>query len=93
VARRLIWDPGQWSPDNLIMGWYGHLLAEKRIADALGYSYTFLDRMRGTPRTEQNNEASVTALIRAEIDPGRPAIPIGIAEPQECLVAGYRESG
>jgi hypothetical protein len=93
AAWRLIWNPGQWSPDNLIMGWYGHLLAEKRIANAFGYRYAFLDRRQETPRTEANSEQIVTARIRAEIDTGRPAIAIGIAGPEECLVAGYRESG
>jgi hypothetical protein len=93
AAWRLVWNPGQWSPDNLIMGWYGHLLAETRIADAFGYRYDFLDRRRDTPRTERNSENAVSARIRAEIDAGRPAIAIGIAGPEECLVAGYRESG
>ena len=93
AAWRLIWNPNQWSPDNLIMGWYGHLLAERRIADAFGYRYAFLDRFRETPRTEANSEEAVTARIRAEIDAGRPAIAIGIAGPEECLVAGYHESG
>jgi hypothetical protein len=37
AAWRLIWNPGRWSPDNLIMAWYGHLLAERRIAAAFGY--------------------------------------------------------
>jgi hypothetical protein len=93
AAWRLIWNPGRWSPDNLIMGWYGHLLAERRIADAFGYHYAFLDRMRETPRTEANRKEAVAARIRAEIDAGRPAIALGIAGPEECLVAGYRESG
>jgi hypothetical protein len=93
AAWRLVWNPGQWSPDNLIMGWYGHLLAERRIADAFGYRYEFLDRMRETPRTSANSEKAVTARIRAEIDAGRPAITIGIAGPEECLIAGYRDSG
>jgi hypothetical protein len=93
AAWRLVWDPGRWSPDNLIMGWYGHLLAERRIANAFGYNYAFLDRMRETPRTEANSEEAITARIRAEIDAGRPAIALGIAGPEECLVAGYRDSG
>jgi hypothetical protein len=93
AAWRLIWNPGQWSPDNLIMAWYGHLLAETRIAGAFGYQYAFLDRMRETPRTEANSEQAVTAAIRAEIDAGRPALASGIAGPEECLVAGYRDSG
>jgi hypothetical protein len=93
AAWRLIWDPGQWSPDNLIMAWYGHLLAEQRIAGAFRYDYATLDRRRETPRTEANSEAAVAARIRAEIDAGRPAIAIGIAGPEECLVAGYRKSG
>jgi hypothetical protein len=75
------------------MGWYGRLLAETRIASAFGYQYAFLDRMRETPRTEANSEETVTAGIRAEIDAGRPAIALGIAGPEECLVAGYRDSG
>jgi hypothetical protein len=93
AAWRLIWNPGQWSPDNLIMGWYGHLLAEKRIAEAFGYQYAFLDRMWETPRTEANSKEAVTARICAEIDSGRPAIAIGIAGPEECMVAGYRDTG
>jgi hypothetical protein len=93
AAWRLIWNPGQWSPDNLIMAWYGPLLAEKRIADAFGYQYEYLDRRRETPRSEANSEEVVTARIRAEIDAGRPAMAIGIAGPEECLVAGYRKSG
>jgi hypothetical protein len=93
AAWRLIWNPGRWSPDNLIMGWYGHLLTETRIANAFGYRYAFLDRMRETPRTEANSEEAVTARICAEIDAGRPAIALGIAGPEECLIAGYRESG
>jgi hypothetical protein len=93
AAWRLIWDPGQWAPDNLIMEWYGHLLAERRIAGAFGYDYEFLDRLRDTPRTEANSEEAIAARIRAEIDAGRPAIAIGIAGPEECLVAGYRDSG
>jgi hypothetical protein len=93
AAWRLIWNPGQWSPDNLIMAWYGHLVAERRIANAFGYRYEFLDRMRETPRTETNSEEAVTARIRAEIDAGRPAIAIGIAGPEEGLVAGYRDAG
>jgi hypothetical protein len=86
AAWRLIWDEGQWSPDNLIMAWYGHSLAEKRIADAFGYRYAFLD-------SDETSEEAITARIRAEIDAGRPAIAIGIAGPEECLVAGYREGG
>jgi hypothetical protein len=93
AAWRLIWNPGQWSPDNLIMAWYGHLLAETRIAKAFGYQYAFLDRLRGTAHTEANSQQAVTARIRAEIDAGRPAIAIGIAGPEECLVAGYRDAG
>jgi hypothetical protein len=49
--------------------------------------------MRDTPRTGQNSEHAVSARICAEIDAGRPAIAIGIAGPEECLVAGYREGG
>jgi hypothetical protein len=75
------------------MGWYGHLLAERRIAAAFGYEYAFLDRMRNTPRTAENSEEAVIARICAEIDAGRPAIAIGIAGPEECLIAGYREWG
>jgi len=93
AAWRLIWNPGQWSPDSLIMNWYGHLLAEQRIADAFGYNYTYLDRSREAPRTEANSEEAVAARIRAEIDAGRPAVAIGIAGPEECLVAGYRDAG
>jgi hypothetical protein len=93
AAWRLIWNPGQWSPDNLIMGWYGPHVSEQRIADAFGYQHTFLDRSRETPRSETNSEEAIVARIRAEIDAGRPAIAIGIAGPEECLVAGYRDSG
>ncbi len=93
AAWRLIWNEGQWSPDNLIMAWYGHLLAETRIADAFGYRYAYLDRRPETPRTDANSEEAITARIRAEIDAGRPVIAIGIAGPEECLVAGYREGG
>jgi hypothetical protein len=91
AAWRLIWNEGQWSPDNLIMDWYGHLLAERRIADAFGYEYAYVDRRPETPRTDENSEEAIAARIRAEIDAGRPALAIGIAGPEECLVAGYRE--
>ena len=90
---RLIWGPGTMSPDNLIMDWYGHHLAEERIADALDYGYDALDRSRDNPETEANSEAAANAWIREEIDAGRPAIAIGVAGPEECLGAGYREYG
>ena len=93
AAWRLIWNEGQWSSDNLIMGWYGHLLAGHRIAAAFGYHCSYLDRRPDTPRTDANSEGAVITRIRAEIDAGRPAIAVGIAGPEECLVAGYRESG
>lgn len=93
AAWRLIWNEGQWSPDNLIMAWYGPLLAETRIADAFGYRYTYVDRGPQAPRTDANGEDAIVASIRAEIDAGRPAIAIGIAGPEECLVAGYRDGG
>ena len=59
AAWRLIWDPGRWSPDNLIMAWYGHLLAEKRIAGAFGYQYEYLDRRQETPRNVRTGNTSL----------------------------------
>ena len=68
AAWRLIWDPGRWSPDNLIMAWYGERVAEERIAYALGYEYAFLNRLPDSPRSDDNSEEAINVRIAAEID-------------------------
>ena len=64
TAWRLIWDEGMWSPDNLRMGWYGHLLAEGRIAAAFGYEYAYIDRDPETRRTAPKTSDAVPGRTR-----------------------------
>jgi hypothetical protein len=75
------------------MDWYGQRVAERRIAEAFGYEYEFLERRPEAQRAEVNGEQTVMDRIRGEIDAGRPVIALGIAGPEECLVAGYRDGG
>jgi hypothetical protein len=83
-----VWDPGNWSPDNLIMNWYGLGVGGGRVFGAFGYEYSFLDNHAGAA-----DEAALRDAIMAEVDAGRPALAIGVEGPEECLIAGYREGG
>ena len=88
AAFRLRWNTGFWDGGNVdIMNIYeDRYEAFRRAFTAAGRSFRIVSR-------EGSNKEELKALIRKEIDDGRPVIAFGIIGPPEaCLITGYRDN-
>jgi AraC-like DNA-binding protein len=102
AAFRLMWNTKIWDGGNVDIMVMAADPAEplRRALKAVGRSMKLVCRdtvytaFKGPDDVRQGDKQDMIALIRREIDAGRPLIGFGIIGPPEaCVITGYREDG
>lgn len=103
AAFRLLWNPEHWDGGNVdIMAMHTDpTVPLRRTCQAAGWDFRLLFKAEAhglsqldSDRVSTGRRDDFIALIRTEIDAGRPLIGFGIIGPPEaCIIAGYQEEG
>ncbi len=88
AAFRLMWNREMWDGGNVDI-----LVSRDDPMEPLNRAFATAGR-KGTFLAKSENKQEMAALIREEINAGRPVIGFGIIGPPEaCVITGYRENG